>query len=64
MLDSIAFSLTCGRPPGRPRQVGQVFVLAPEPNSFAQPQNILVAVFSSTCTSKPSTGSKSSRALS
>ncbi len=34
------------------------------PNSVEQPQNIFDAVFSSTCTSSPSTGSKSAIASS
>ena len=37
-----------GIEPGRPRQVGQVWVFGSAPNSVGQPQNILVAVFSST----------------
>ena len=57
IADSTAASLSTGSEPGRPRQTGQTWVLGSAPNSLAQPQNILVAVDSSTCTSKPSTGS-------
>ena len=57
MADSTAFSLTTGRAPGRPRQTGQTWLLGSAPNPVAHPQNILVAVLSSTCTSSPITGS-------
>ena len=48
------------RSPGRPRQTGQTLVLGGSPNAVEQPQNILLFVDSSTCTSSPSTGSKRS----
>src|SRR5690606_33013910 len=57
MADSTAFSLTTGSEPGRPRQTGHTWVFGSAPNSVGQPQNILVAVESSTWTSMPSTGS-------
>ena len=57
IADSTAFALTTGSAPGRPRQTGQTWVLGSAPNSVAQPQNIFVAVLSSTCTSSPMTGS-------
>ena len=57
MADSMALAFTTGREPGRPRQTGQVWVFGSAPNTVEQPQNIFEAVFSSTCTSSPSTGS-------
>jgi hypothetical protein len=57
IVASIAARLATGRLPGRPRQTGQTWVLGSAPNVVGQPQNILVAVPSSTCTSKPITGS-------
>ena len=57
MADSTALPLITGSDPGRPRHTGQTCVLGSPPNSLAQPQNILVFVFSSTCTSRPSAGS-------
>jgi hypothetical protein len=60
MADSTATRLSTGSAPGNPRQVGQTWVLGGAPNTVAQPQNIFVAVDSSTCTSSPSTGSKCS----
>src|ERR687886_2880212 len=53
-----------GREPGSPRQTGHTWLLGSAPNSVGQPQNILVAVLSSTCTSSPSTGSKAATASS
>src|SRR4051812_19296434 len=64
MADSIALAFTTGREPGSPRQTGQVCVLGSAPNAVEQPQNILDAVLSSTCTSRPSTGSNCARASS
>src|SRR5437016_12660 len=46
-----------GRLPGSPRQTGQHWVFGGAPNSVLQPQNILLAVSSSACTSMPMTGS-------
>jgi hypothetical protein len=57
MADSTALPLTTGIDPGRPRQVGQVCVLGSPPKWAGQPQNIFVAVFSSTWTSSPIAGS-------
>ena len=57
IADSTAAALTTGSEPGRPRHVGQTWELGSAPNSLAHPQNILVAVDSSTCTSMPMTGS-------
>ena len=57
IVDSTATALRTGSEPGRPRQVGQTWLLGGAPKSVAQPQNILVAVPSSTCTSRPRTGS-------
>ena len=57
IADSTAFPLTAGIAPGRPRQVGQTWVLGSPPKAAGQPQNILVAVLSSTWTSRPSAGS-------
>ncbi len=64
IADSTALTLTTGSAPGRPRHTGQVWVLGSAPNSVGQPQNIFVAVLSSTCTSRPITGSKASMASS
>ena len=60
IADSTADRLTTGSAPGRPRHTGQTWVFGSAPNSVGQPQNIFVFVFSSTCTSSPSTGSKRS----
>ena len=57
IADSTAMPLTTGSAPGSPRQTGQTWVLGSAPNPVAQPQNILVAVLSSTWTSRPITGS-------
>ena len=54
---STAVLLTTGSTPGRPRQTGVTLVLGSSPNTFGAEENILVLVFSSTWTSKPSTGS-------
>ena len=43
--------------PGSPRHTGQTCVLGSAPNSLGQPQNSLVAVDSSQCTSRPMTAS-------
>ncbi len=70
MAYSTAFSFTTGRLPGRPRSTGVIWVFgptscgAPARAGFGASLNILVCVLSSTCTSKPSTGSNSSSALS
>src|SRR5215212_11772087 len=64
IADSIALALTTGSDPGRPRQTGQVWVLGSAPKAVEQPQNILDAVLSSTCTSRPSTGSNEATAAS
>ena len=53
----MAFSFATGSAPGRPRQTGQVWVLGSAPNSVEQPQNIFETVPSSTCVSRPITGS-------
>src|SRR2546421_3471635 len=54
---STALRFGTGRLPGRPRQTGQHCVLGGAPNSVLQPQNILLAVSSSACTSMPMTAS-------
>src|SRR5688572_26013840 len=64
MADSTAVPLTTGIEPGSPRQVGQVCVFGSPPKVAGQPQNILVAVFSSTCTSSPIAGSYAASASS
>ncbi len=48
MADSTATALTTGSEPGSPRHTGHTWVLGSAPNLLAQPQNILVAVDSST----------------
>src|SRR5437868_9804654 len=55
MANSTARSLTTGSEPGSPRHTGQMLVLGASPNMFRQPQNNLVAVDSSQCTSSPTT---------
>ena len=57
IADSTALPLMTGSEPGSPRHTGHTWVLGSPPNSLTQPQNILVAVLSSTCTSRPSVGS-------
>ena len=64
MAYSTAVRLIVGIAPGSARQTGQTWVFGGAPNSVGQPQNILVAVPSSTCTSSPSTGSYRSMASS
>src|SRR5260370_38023330 len=54
---STAARFGTGRLPGSPRQTGQQCVLGAAPNSVLQPQNILLAVSSSACTSMPITAS-------
>ena len=54
---SIAFSFGTGSEPGSPRHTGQTFVFGGAPNSLRQPQNIFVAVESSTWHSSPITDS-------
>src|SRR6266446_7057692 len=54
---STALRFGTGKLPGRPRQTGQHWVLGGAPNSVLQPQNILLAVNSSACTSMPITAS-------
>src|SRR5207244_6738490 len=56
---SMAFSLGTGRLPGWPRHTGQTLVLGGAPNTFSHPQNIFVAVASSTWHSSPITVSNS-----
>ncbi|COZ31971.1 Uncharacterised protein [Mycobacterium tuberculosis] len=50
--------MSTGSEPGKPRHTGHTWVFGSPPNVVVQPQNILVAVDSSTCTSRPSTGWK------
>src|SRR5688500_2042354 len=57
MADSTATRLTTGIAPGRPRQVGQTWVLGSAPNSVGNPQNIFELVLSLTWTSRPIAGS-------
>ena len=54
---SIATRFTTGSEPGRPRQTGHTWLFGSAPNVVVQPQNILVLVPSSTCVSRPITGS-------
>src|SRR5438094_504698 len=60
MVLSMAARFGTGREPGCPRQTGHVCVFGGAPNSFTQPQNIFVAVESSTWHSRPMIVSKSS----
>ena len=57
MVASIAALLATGSEPGRPRQTGHTWVFGSAPNVVGQPQNIFVRVPSSTCVSRPMTGS-------
>ena len=54
---SIAVLLITGSEPGRPRQTGQTAEFGSAPKVTGVPQNILVTVPSSTCVSRPITGS-------
>jgi hypothetical protein len=63
IVESIAELLATGSDPGKPRQVGQIWVLGAAPNTVGQAQNILEAVPSSTWTSSPITGSYSATAI-
>ena len=60
MVLSMAARFGTGSDPGWPRHTGQVWVLGGAPNSFGHPQNIFVAVESSTWHSSPITVSNSS----
>src|SRR5690349_609373 len=64
MVASMPARLATGSAPGSPRQTGHTCVLGSAPNSVGQPQNIFVAVSSSTWTSSPMTGSKAASASS
>src|SRR3954465_10695870 len=55
--NSTAARFSTGSGPGRPRHTGQTFVFGGAPNFVEQPQKILLAVSSWTCTSSPITGS-------
>ena len=54
---STASRFNTGSAPGSPMQTGQTLVLGGAPKLVGQPQKILVAVASCTCTSSPITGS-------
>src|SRR4051794_37802350 len=54
---STAEPLTTGSAPGRPRHTGHTCEFGAAPNVVGQPQNIFVAVESSTWASSPRTGS-------
>ena len=53
MVSLSASSFMTGKAPGKPRQVGQVWVFGVAPYSTGQAQNILLRVFSCTWTSSP-----------
>ena len=55
MPNSMARRLITGSEPGMPWQTGQVWVFGAAPKVARQPQNILVAVASCACTSRPMT---------
>src|SRR5439155_26488375 len=63
MASSTAWWLSTGSDPGRPRQTGHTLVLGSSPKALRQPQNSLVAVRSSQCTSSPITISQSDSAI-
>src|SRR3954464_13018058 len=62
MMYSIALWFGTGSVPGWPRHTGQTLVFGSAPNTLAQPQNIFVAVESSTWHSRPMTASHSAMA--
>src|SRR4051794_14562729 len=55
--NSTAARFSTGSAPGNPRHTGHTFVFGGAPNFVEQPQKILLAVSSWTCTSSPITGS-------
>jgi hypothetical protein len=55
---STTLRLSVGIAPGKPRQTGQTAVFGGAPKAVEQAQNAFVAVFNSTCTSRPITASK------
>ena len=57
MAYSTPLALTTGRDPGRPTLVGVTREFGSPPKALGAASNILVAVLSSTCTSRPTTGS-------
>src|SRR6058998_2584985 len=57
MAISTASRLSTGNAPGSPMHTGQTLVLGGAPKLVGQPQKILLAVASCTCTSRPITGS-------
>src|SRR5438552_19216378 len=57
MAISTASRLSTGNAPGSPMHTGQTLVLGGAPKLVGQPQKILLAVASCTCTSRPTTGS-------
>src|SRR3954470_7923980 len=59
MAESTAWRLSTGSDPGSPRHTGHTLVLGSSPKALRQPQNNLVAVFSSQWTSSPTTVSHS-----
>ncbi len=56
-MNSIAAALVTGSEPGSPRQTGQTWLFGGAPNAVGQPQNIFDIVPSSTCVSRPISGS-------
>src|ERR1700722_12237119 len=54
---SIADRFVTGSEPGRPRHTGHTALFGGAPKTVGQPQNIFVVVPSSTCVSRPITGS-------
>src|SRR3954470_16462086 len=59
MAESTAWRLSTGSDPGSPRHTGHTLVFGSSPKALRQPQNNLVAVFSSQWTSSPTTVSHS-----
>ena len=55
MASSTACSLSTGSAPGRPSVTGSMLVFGSSPKRLALAENSLVAVASSTCTSRPTT---------
>ncbi len=60
---STALAFATGKLPGKPKQIGHTFVFGGAPNALRHAQNILLAVSSSTCTSRPITASVAATSL-
>src|SRR5699024_9313623 len=59
MACSMAARFTLGKVPGRPKSMRLAWLLGSAPKAVLEPENILEAVVSCTCTSRPITVSHS-----